>query len=115
MLDCTKKGGKKYKQRNSTPINRLVKHKGVLLLNYRPPSLFTFKNKKMASGAARGPKAVVTDQGLDLRRLERAIDTALESEARYDRENAAKFRAVAQRVRSAGTELAVGNPTRPPT
>jgi len=40
------------------------------------------------------------DEGIDFRRLERELALAVEADAKYDRENSAKFRAVEQRVGS---------------
>eukprot|EP00053_Salpingoeca_punica_P002911 m.40180 g.40180 ORF g.40180 m.40180 type:complete len:226 (+) comp11855_c0_seq1:114-791(+) len=43
---------------------------------------------------------LVTDEGINLDMLERTLQGALRDEARYKRENDAKFRAVAQKVQS---------------
>lgn len=40
------------------------------------------------------------DEGIDFRRLERELALAVETDAKYDRENSAKLRAVEQRVGS---------------
>ena len=40
------------------------------------------------------------NEGINFRRLENELASALEADARYERENSAKFRAVEQRVGS---------------
>jgi hypothetical protein len=40
------------------------------------------------------------DEGIDFRKLEKELALAVEADAKYQRENAAKFRAVEQRVGS---------------
>lgn len=45
-------------------------------------------------------KSVVVNGAIDLSRLETTIQRAIESDQKYQRENDAKFRAVAQKVQS---------------
>lgn len=40
------------------------------------------------------------DEGIDFKKLEKEFNSAVEADAKYERENAAKFRAVEQRVGS---------------
>ena len=45
-------------------------------------------------------KIMNDDEGIDFRKLEKELALAVEADAKYDRENSAKFRAVEQRVGS---------------
>ena len=47
-----------------------------------------------------GLKTMNDDEGIDFRKLEKELALAVEADAKYDRENSAKFRAVEQRVAS---------------
>ena len=47
-----------------------------------------------------GVKTMNDDEGIDFRKLEKELALAVEADAKYERENSAKFRAVEQRVGS---------------